>query len=94
MLTRFAYIIHSITPLQTKNEIDFSLASIYNASRHANISVEMISDFLFVNMNSSALGCNTTIYVFGRSLDAVANVVDYIESNPDAFADASDTEWI
>ena len=32
ILTRFAYIIHSITPLQTENERDFSFAGIYTAS--------------------------------------------------------------
>ena len=44
MLTRFAYIIHSIIPSQTANERDFSLAGIYTASCRANLSVEMISD--------------------------------------------------
>ena len=92
ILTRLAYIIHSITPSQTENERDFSLAVIYTASRRANISVEMISDFLFININSSALGCNTTICVFGGSLDAVADIVDEMESNPYYFADASDTK--
>ena len=36
---RFAYIIDSITPLQTENEKEFSLACIYSASLCANISV-------------------------------------------------------
>ena len=44
MLTHFAYIIHYITPLQTENERDFSLACIYTASRRANLSVEMLSN--------------------------------------------------
>ena len=92
MLTRFAYIIHSITTLQTENERDFSLVGIYTASRRANISVEMLSDLLFINRNSATLGRNTTIDVFGGSLDAVAVIVDEMENNPDAFADASDTE--
>ena len=48
--------------------------------------------FLFINRNSAAVGCNTTVDIFGESLDAVANIVDDMESNPDAFADASDTE--
>ena len=91
MLTRFAYIIHSITPLQTENERDFSLAGIYTASRRANLSFEILSDLLFINRNSAALGCNTTIGVSGVSLDAVANIIDYTESNPDAFVDASET---
>ena len=39
MLTRFAYIIRSITPSQTENERDFSLAGIYNASRRSNLSI-------------------------------------------------------
>ena len=60
--------------------------------RHANLSVEMLYDFIFINRNSAALGCNTTIYVFGGSLDAVADVVDEMKSNPYAFSDASDTE--
>ena len=92
MLTLFAYIIHSITPSQTENERDFSLAGIYTASRRANLSVEMLSNLLFINRNSSALGRNTTIDIFGGSLDAVADMVDEMESNPDAFANASDTE--
>ena len=92
MLTHFAYIIHSITPPQTKNERDFSLAGIYTASRRANLSVKMLSGFIFINRNSTVLGRNTTIDIFGGSLDAVAYMVDEMGSNPDAFADASDTE--
>ena len=91
-MTRFAYIIHSITPSQTENERDFSLAGIYNASRRANLSVEMLSNLLFININSSDLGLNTSIDVFEGSLDSVADIFDDMESNPDAFADASDTE--
>ena len=52
----------------------------------------MLSDFLFISRNSSALGRNTTIDVFGGSLDSVADIVDEVESKSDAFADASDTE--
>ena len=92
MLTLFAYIIHSITPSQTENERDFSLPGIYTASRRANLSVEILSDLLFINRNSAALGRNTTIDVFGGSLDAVANIVDDMENNLDAFTYASDTE--
>ena len=92
ILTRFAYIIHSITPSQTENERDFSLAGIYTASLRANISFLMLSGLLFINRNSAALGRNTTVDVFGGSLYAVADIVDDMESNPDAFADASDTE--
>ena len=94
MLTRFAYIIHSITPSQTENKRDFSLAGIYTESRRANICVEILSDLLFINRNSTALGRNTTIDVFGGSLDAVAVIVDEMENNPDAFADDSETEQI
>ena len=47
--------------------------------------------FLFYR-NSAALGRNTTIDVFRGSLDAVADIVDEMGSNPDSFADASDTE--
>ena len=92
MLTRFSYIINYITPLQTENERDFSLAGIYTASRRANISVEMLSDFIFINRNSADLGLNTTIDVFEVSLDAMDNIVDEMESNPYVFADSSDTE--
>ena len=92
MLTRFEYIIQSITPLQTENERYFSLSGIYNALRRANISVEMLSDLIFINRNSAALGHNTTIGGFGVSLDAVTDIVGEMESNPDSFADASDTE--
>ena len=60
--------------------------------RRAKLYVEMLSDLIFINRNSTALGLNTTIDVFGGSLDAVADIVDEMESNPDAFADASDTE--
>ena len=76
MLTHFAYIIHSIAPSQTENEKDFSLAGIYTASRRANLYVEMLSDLLFINRNSAALGRNTTVDIFGGSLDAVADMVD------------------
>ena len=92
MLTCFAYIIHHITPLQTDNERDFSLAGIYTESRRANISVEIISDLLFINRKSAPLVHNTPINVFGGSLDYVANIVDKMEGNPDAFADVSYTE--
>ena len=76
MLTRFACIIYFITPSQTENEIYLSLAGIYTGSRRANISVEMLSNLLFINRNSAALGRNTTIDIFGGSLDAVADMVD------------------
>ena len=92
MLTHFAYIIHSITPPQTKNERDFSLAGIYTASRRSNLSVEMISDLIFINRNSAALRHNITIDIFGVSLDAVANIFDDMDINPYVFADTSDTE--
>ena len=46
----------------------------------------------FININSTESVCNTYFGVFGISLDAVANIVDDIESNPDAFAYASDAE--
>ena len=58
----------------------------------ANISVEMLYDFIFINRNSAALGRNATIDVSGVSLYDVADIVDDMESNPDSFADASDTE--
>ena len=86
------YIIRSLTPSQTEDERDFSLAGICTASCRANISVEMLSNFLFINRNSTALGRNTTIDIFGVSLNSMADVVDEMESNQDAFADASDTE--
>ena len=90
MLTRITYIIHYITPLQTENERKFSLSGIYTASCRANIYVEILSDLLFINISSADLGRNTTIDVFGGSLYAVADMVNYMESNPDEFADASD----
>ena len=92
MLTCLVYIIHLITHPKTKNERDFSFSGIYTASCRSNISVEMLSDLLFIDRNSAALVRNTTIGVFGGSLDAVADIVDEMESNPDAFAYASDTE--
>ena len=52
----------------------------------------MLSGLLFININSSALGCNNPIGFFGGSLYAMADIVDEIESNPDYFADASDTK--
>ena len=52
----------------------------------------MLSDFLFINRNSADLGRNTTIDIFGGSLDAVADMVNEMESNSDAFEDASETE--
>ena len=92
ILTRFAFIIHSVTPLQTDNERYFSLAGIYTASCRANISFDILSGFLFINRKSSALGRNTTIDVFGGSLDVLFDILDDMESNLDAFADASDNE--
>ena len=52
----------------------------------------MLSDLIFINRNSAALGRNTTIDVFGGSLDAVADIVDEMGINPDVFADISYTE--
>ena len=52
----------------------------------------MLSDLFFFSRNSAALVCNTPIDVFGGSLNAVSNIGDDMESNPDAFADASETE--
>ena len=91
-MTCFTYIIHSITPPRTKNERDFSLAGIYTASRRANISVEILSGLIFISRNNTALGHNTPIDVFGRSLDDVTDIFVEIESNLDAFADVSDSE--
>ena len=92
MLTRFTFIIRSITPSQTENEIDFSLVGIYTVSLQPNLSVEMISGLIFINRSIADLGCNTTIDVFGGLLEAVADIVDEMESNPFFSADASDTE--
>ena len=92
MLNRFPYIIHSITPWKTKNERDFSLAGIYNALRRDNLFFEMLSDFIFVNRNSTALVRNTPIDFFGGSLDSVADIFDDMERNIDAFSYASDAE--
>ena len=92
MLTGFTYIIHYITPLKTENERNFSLAGIYTAWRRANLSIVMLSDLIFINRNSAALRRNTTVDVFGGSLDAVVDIVDDMEMNPDTFADDSDTE--
>ena len=91
-MTRFAYIINSITPYQTENEMDFSLAGIYTASYRAKIYVEMLPDLIFINRNSTSLGRNTPIDVFGRSLDAMDNIVDDADIKPDTFTDAIDTE--
>ena len=52
----------------------------------------MLSGLLFINRNRAALVHNTTIDIFGGSLDAIADIVYEMESNPYAFADASDTE--
>ena len=52
----------------------------------------MLSDLLFININSATFGRNTTIDVFGGSLHAVADIVDKMEINIDDFAYASDTE--
>ena len=92
MLTRFSYIIHCITPSKTENERDFSLAGIYTASCRANISDEILSDLIFISRNRAVLVHNTTIDVFGGSLDVVADIFNEMDRNPYAFADASDTE--
>ena len=54
----------------------------------------MLYGLLSINRNSAALGRNTTFDVFGGSLDAVDVIVDEMDSNPYAFAYASDNEWI
>ena len=55
-MTQFAYIIHSITSYKTKNERDFSLAGIYTTLHRANLSVEMLSDLIFIHRNRATLG--------------------------------------
>ena len=92
MLTRFAYIIHCITPSQIENERDLLLAGIYTELHRANISVEMISGLIFININITALGHNTPISVFGVSLETVAYILNEMDSNPYEFVYASDTE--
>ena len=78
--------------MQNGNERYFSLAVVYTSSRRANISVEIIYDLFFINRSSAASVRITYIEVFGGSLDTVADIVDDMEINPDAFADASNTE--
>ena len=51
----------------------------------------MLSDLIFINRNSTSLGRNNPIDVFGRSLDAVDDIVDDMEISPDEFSDAIDT---
>ena len=83
------------TPLRkpkTKNQRDLSLEGIYTASRRANLSVEIISDLILINRNSTPLGYNAPIDVFEVSLDDVENIVDDMEINPDDLADSNDTE--
>ena len=80
MLTHFTYIIHSITVLQTENEIYFSPAVIYIALRHANLYVEILHSLIFINGNSTNSGLNTHIDVFGGYLYAVAYIVYEIQS--------------
>ena len=70
------------------------LSGIYTALIRANISVEMLSDLIFINKNSTASVRNTPIYVSEISLDALAVIIDEMESNPYVFLDASDPEWI
>ena len=52
----------------------------------------MLSYFIFVKINSTDLGRNTPIDVFGVSLDAVADIYDEMESNLYYFSDDSDTK--
>ena len=92
MLNPFTYIIHSITPSQPENGRYSLLAGIYTASLRTDLSIEMISDFIFINRNRTESVCNTPIDVFGVSLDAMADIVGATESNPYDFADASETE--
>ena len=76
MMTRCGNIIHFITPLKTKNERNFSLAGIYTAWRRSNISIEILSGFIFINRKITGLGLNTPIDFFGGSLDALADIFD------------------
>ena len=54
----------------------------------------MLSDLIFIKRNGTALVRKNPIDVYGGSLDAVANILDDIEINPDDFTDASDTEQV
>ena len=75
---RFAYIIHSISSSKTENEINLSLTGIYTSSLCANISFEMLSDLIFINIHSTALVRNKTIDVYRVSLDAMAVEIAYV----------------
>ena len=88
----FMYIINSITPQQTENERDFSLAGIYTALRRFNPSLKMISGLLLINRNITSSGHNTPIGDFGVSIYAMDDTVDDMERNPDASVGSSDTE--
>ena len=59
---------------------------------YAILSLEMLSDFLLINKNCIALGCNTPMDVFGVSLDAVIDIVNTMDSNTDTFAHDFDSE--
>ena len=54
----------------------------------------MLSDLILINRNSTSLGRNNPIDVFGRSLYAVDDIVDDMEISPDEFSDASDTYFL
>ena len=89
--TRFECIINYITP-SPKETKEILLADIYTTLHSAKLSVEMPSELFFINRNSITSGRNTPIDVVEGSIEAVANIDDDMESNPDAFANASETE--
>ena len=72
--------------------LSFTFTHLLSVNGATNLSVEIISGLIFVNRNSTALCHDTPIDVFGGLLDPVTDIVDDMEINPYAFADASDAE--
>ena len=73
-----------------KNDRDFSVAGIYTALLCTNISVEMLSGLLLIDISITVSVFNTPIDFFGESVNTVFDIVDDMDINLDAFTDASD----
>ena len=83
---RMALYIFSIPPTEIQNERDFSLAGVFGQARRASLSVQMLSDLLFINQNSDTCSILKNIDLFQGNLNSVDNshfdeVEQFLESN-------------
>lgn len=76
-LYQFAQAIYSIPPSQIENERDFSLAGVYNRPSRASMTVQMMSNLLFINKNHRMV--KNAINIFEETSDEVLEQLKEME---------------